>query len=84
MDTIRIQGRYGEWTLFDNIGEDRWLAHFPEGAVRVIEDKGKIWAVDPSGGPYFHLGFSLTPSLVVKAISHDDSDGGFVFAVSKC
>lgn len=84
MDTIRIQGRYGEWTVFDNIGKDRWLAHFPEGAVRVIEDKGKIWAVDPSGGPYFHLGFSLTPSLVVSAISHDDSAGGFVFAVSKC
>lgn len=64
-EIIKLRNRYGELVYLEHIGNNDYLLKGSEGAMscfRVIfegNSHSKIYAVDPSGGPFLAVGKTL-------------------------
>ena len=79
MDTITINGRSGLKTVFTKSQDGLWDVLFPDSYIRVLLDPDNspstILAIDPDGGPMFHIGDLLQDNLIIKEIFWDNTKG---------
>lgn len=59
-----IKNRYGVYSVLNQSEESEWHLIPCPGPFRVIHDRDKIEAVDPSGGPFITRGFDLGDAVV--------------------
>ena len=65
-EIIKLRNRYGELVYLEHIDNNDYLLKGSEGAMsyyRVVydpKDPNKIYAVDPSGGPFLAVGKTLS------------------------
>ena len=74
---IKLFNRYGDDTYLEQVEGDTYLLHADSTYIRVIyeEDKpGKIFAVDPPGGPFLNVGDHVE-DMVIKEIIHKKEEG---------
>lgn len=76
--TIEFDNRYGYGVAMAKIDEGKWklvLRKYPSWETyRVISENHDIKAIDPAGGPFIGIGFTIMEGEVVKRIAAEGKD----------
>ena len=90
MKKVEIRNRDGRTLVFEPINDtqyhfaDEMMCRIGGNEYKIVDEKisGNVDFIDPSGGPFIHIGAYLTKTEKIKQITIDETDG-FIITIEK-